>query len=591
MNGIEYDEDYCLSEKEESKEIDSINNTLKTLEYEIRHITTSSYSLIIRHGQKISESMIRLYLKKGHYKVNNANLNEILSYCSDNEIMAQSSIDFIRIINEFRNEEVLKSKITYDIIKAYLDTFNYFLIWFNEFYSEEYSTRPFSIYKISNLIQGLPSDESYLNDFEEHNAKPTLSKPIMNIIEKSYQKIEEDELDSINYEMDTPLTKSANEDEKDMDYLEGTVSSKTDDYQENNISIDADNYFEIDKSEIAIEKNEFKNEIDEIKRIESHKFIIEEESESLREKLSIKNRFRKIIENMIMEHTEKLKEEIEAQNERINNIENQIKEILSNVDEINKALQLSYQGQLESIDSDEKKDILIENYTNQYVETMSPKYFAKISKETDYMSEEEELLDTLGESAWNKLSKNSKTFLVTSKVMYNDLKRVDELEDYSGVCILVTKALEEEMFKRFFTKFIDYLKGKYGKDYSKYPTALIHIGKNKRKNLLFGKNFTMGDIAYVLCYHKSSSDNADQKRNNEKVLLEYTRECIFTDKSDDEIMKLLKGYAKDIEIIRKEYRNPSAHRNLIKRDIAKKCFNMVLDEKKLLKRMLDSFDI
>ena len=72
--------------------------------------------------------------------------------------------------------------------------------------------------------------------------------------------------------------------------------------------------------------------------------------------------------------------------------------------------------------------------------------------------------------------------------------------------------------------------------------------------------------------------------------MEYCKEHIFSNRNDDEIKTLLNDYASNIETIRIDYRNTSAHRNKIKRVNAKDCFDLVLDVEKLLKRMLDSFD-
>lgn len=58
--------------------------------------------------------------------------------------------------------------------------------------------------------------------------------------------------------------------------------------------------------------------------------------------------------------------------------------------------------------------------------------------------EENKLRALLGDSAWNKLQESSKSFLISSRVMYNSLVGMKSKIDYSGVCLLVTKALEVE---------------------------------------------------------------------------------------------------------------------------------------------------
>ena len=72
--------------------------------------------------------------------------------------------------------------------------------------------------------------------------------------------------------------------------------------------------------------------------------------------------------------------------------------------------------------------------------------------------------------------------------------------------------------------------------------------------------------------------------------MEYCKKYVFSRYSTEEIERTLNEYAKEIERIRIDYRNPSAHRGQIGRKNAKECFNLVIDVEKLLKRMLDSFD-
>ena len=173
--------------------------------------------------------------------------------------------------------------------------------------------------------------------------------------------------------------------------------------------------------------------------------------------------------------------------------------------------------------------------------------------------------------------------------MYNDLIMIEDITDYSGVCILVSKALEVEMFKRFYKDFIKYLEGKYSEDYEKYPAALIHTNRNKEKSIVFERNFYMGTVVYLLSPKKDRYKKKPQIKHDEKVLLEYCKDCIFSNKTEKEIMDALTEYSDDIENIKEKYRNPSAHRNAIQRTNAEECFKLVLDHEQLLKKMLNSF--
>ena len=170
--------------------------------------------------------------------------------------------------------------------------------------------------------------------------------------------------------------------------------------------------------------------------------------------------------------------------------------------------------------------------------------------------------------------------------MFSKLEKINENMDYSGICVLVTKALEIEIFDRFFKDFLKYLDNNYNKDYSKYPTALLF----RYKQPLYPERFTMGNIAFVLCYTENYNDTSEQIKNNKSKLLEYCKSCIFSNNSDEEIEKLLNIYASSIEDIRIRFRNPSAHRGYIKKTTAEECFKLVIDVERLLVKMLDSFD-
>ena len=180
----------------------------------------------------------------------------------------------------------------------------------------------------------------------------------------------------------------------------------------------------------------------------------------------------------------------------------------------------------------------------------------------------------------------SQTFLISAKVMYNHLILLNDIIDYSGVCVLVTKALEVELAKRFYSNFLKYLDQKYQHDYSKYPTALLFQGKTP----LLPEKFTMGNVAFVLCYLEDKYNSPQSRQNNKTRLLEYSKERLFSRLTLSEIDVLLQNYAKEIERIRKKYRNPSAHTNELKQVDAEECFNLVLDVEKFLKQMLDSYD-
>lgn len=242
--------------------------------------------------------------------------------------------------------------------------------------------------------------------------------------------------------------------------------------------------------------------------------------------------------------------------------------------------------QLDIAASIEEQEHILHAFTEECVERIVKEVNASNS-EKEFNIERNNLIDTLGEDAWNKLDDSSKTFLISSKVTFNNLEGLENVVDYSGVCLLVTKALENEMSKRFCKKFVDFLKQKYpGKaNYSQYPSTLLdRYGKPIKP-----KHFTLGSVAYVLCRLEDDELSEEIKVNNKSKLLEYSREKVFPGKTDDEITEILNDYADSIEEVKNDYRNPSAHTNKLGKIDAKECFDLVIDVEKLLKKMLDSF--
>lgn len=242
-----------------------------------------------------------------------------------------------------------------------------------------------------------------------------------------------------------------------------------------------------------------------------------------------------------------------------------------------------------------------EHIIHAFSEEFSDRLIQKMAsmKSEEIYAEEKRKLTATFENSWNKMDERSKSFLVSAKVIYKDISTHENIIDYSGVCLLVTKALELELSNRFCKKFLRFLKEKYpGKDnYKFYPTCLINQygGKPIRE-----KDFTFGSIAHLFCYtwNKSIDEycseihiTREQYFNNKSKIIEYCKASFFSNKSDKEIISLLFNYAEEIEKIRIEYRNKSAHTNAIRKVDAEECFDLIIDIEKLLKRMLDSFDI
>ncbi len=271
-------------------------------------------------------------------------------------------------------------------------------------------------------------------------------------------------------------------------------------------------------------------------------------------------------------------------------IDKKVDEIADKLDEITKIIgdyQSLVSRQIEMANNKEEIDRIISAYTDECVSRIVNGVNGRYAEKA-YSAEKAKLMLSLGESIWNKLDPVSQNFLITAKVTYNNLVTMSDIIDYSGVCLLVTKAVEVEMSNRFYKKYREFLRGKYpGKSgYTQYPTPLI----DKYGKPISAKHFTLGTVAYILCYSLDDSLTPEQINNNHAKLMEFMSSCLMKGKNEQVIDSHVQFIAEGVEDIRTDYRNPSAHTNQLKSTNAQQCFDLVLDVEKLLKTMLDSLD-
>ena len=281
----------------------------------------------------------------------------------------------------------------------------------------------------------------------------------------------------------------------------------------------------------------------------------------------------------------------------IDRIEGRIIDIAAKLEQLSKQIsgyQSLVEKQLELAVSPDEKERILHAFSEECVERIKREIDTN-NASREYNTELQKLIHTFGQNTWEKMEDSSRSFLVSSKIAFNNLINIENNVDYSGVCLLVTKALEVEMSKRFGKNFIAYLKGKYrGKEnYYQFPTALLNTyydeNNTPHKKPIRPKDFTLGKLPYVMCLFYTNGITDEQKENDRQKLIEYAKEKLFNEKTDEEILEILKDFAEAIEEVKKDYRNPSAHTNQVKRIDAEECFNLVIDVEKLLKRILDSF--
>ena len=283
-----------------------------------------------------------------------------------------------------------------------------------------------------------------------------------------------------------------------------------------------------------------------------------------------------------------LGEKIDAVQKTVDSISAQLQELSGRIS----IYQDLVEKQLEYAKDDlEEQEKILKVFTDTCVERVTEKIRSEYTVEL-YNSEKRKLIDSMGESAWSKLDADAQNFLVSSKVMYEKLVGISEIVDYSGVCLLVTKALELELGKRFCQDYIAYYKSAYpgraGREAAPLPIV------NKYRKYISAHDFTLGSFPFVIGNQFVQDISEEDKENIKNKIIEYVKQGVLrtfaTTHTDEEVLDLLFDFCDDVERVRKDYRNPSAHTNALTKISAKECFDLVLDVEKLLKRMLDAFD-
>ena len=287
----------------------------------------------------------------------------------------------------------------------------------------------------------------------------------------------------------------------------------------------------------------------------------------------------------IFAQMKEIKEGVAGLNQKMDILSKKLSEISNQIT----SYQSVVERQLEYASSDQEKEVIIRGFTEQCIEQIKNKT-KEFSGLAFYNHEKEKLIESFGESAWNKMDASSQNFLITSKITFEKYISMADVVDFSGVCLLVTSALENELTKRFCTGFIAFLDDKYQKKYENFPPALLNR-YSKTKRPTNAKHFEIGS---TLCIFNPSLPDwkltKEQQECTQQELLDYAKNRLMKECPEEKILPTFKKYAVTINDIRIKYRNKAAHTDALTRTDAKECFDLVIDVTKFLREMLDSFD-
>ena len=216
-----------------------------------------------------------------------------------------------------------------------------------------------------------------------------------------------------------------------------------------------------------------------------------------------------------------------------------------------------------------------------------------LQQQSDYVREKAALHEAFG-SSWQKLSSKSQGFLITSKVLYAKMTMDAALLDYSGVCILAAKAMEEELKQRFYKGFLGYMKKRFAfpSEVSAWPSVLYHKNRMREYVLLPEYKFTLGSVSRVCCTYRAGLSDRRVIETDKNRILEYSRDVLFKGTSNmQDIGAILQTIGADADHVTKKYRNPAAHTGNLRQHDARRCLDELIDVEKKMVWLMDEFSL
>lgn len=317
---------------------------------------------------------------------------------------------------------------------------------------------------------------------------------------------------------------------------------------------------------------------------------------------AVHNEMTREIKNFASNETQKLLKANDELHKSINLVhetqKSNTKDILDKLDRIDNkidTIQTSIMLYKEDVD-DRLNELYDENDKEQAISMFADQVVHKITRTFSEYNGNDEYEQTKLDlelkfgNQWNKLNEISKDFLITGKLLFNNLNKIEKPLDYSGVCILVTKAVELELKYRFYEKFCDYLEDYYPRQYDLWHYAVCRImSKNGKKIIqpIDEHSFTLGSIPHVCCIYHMNNIPIIFFENSKKRIFEYAKRQLFNEYNDEEIKRNIEWIGKTVSKIKNHYRNPAAHTNPLQKTDAQQCFDEIVDIQKELKKILE----
>ncbi len=270
-----------------------------------------------------------------------------------------------------------------------------------------------------------------------------------------------------------------------------------------------------------------------------------------------------------------------------------IKDSFNQIQQVRESLRSALESKEERIKECALKQLqdkvadIISRLTQNAISKQDEKYF------------EVQLRSKLSDEVWEKLDEKSKTFLITAKSNFESMVKMENRDslDYSGVCLLVTKALEVEVTKRFFSCYKTFLMRKYS-SVSQWPYVLRQRNHGQVTTSIINENeFTLGSVVPVMGMKRDYDSNGNivsyslNHGGTYNEFIRYAQGELFKFSDRRKVEASLEKDYRFVEKVRLDYRNPSAHRDRLTITSARACLEYVIDVQRMLKEMLSEMKI
>lgn len=210
-----------------------------------------------------------------------------------------------------------------------------------------------------------------------------------------------------------------------------------------------------------------------------------------------------------------------------------------------------------------------------------------VENTSDYNKFKKYISDTIGSEAWEKMTHNAQIFLITGELLYDQWKVYgDENIDFAPICMSVSKALEVEVTRRYFTGYFNYL----NRNDMKIPADML-VKENGEFREKREDEFMLGNITGVTGYAAYLDTNmvrlVGRLTDENQKFLKYAKEDLFSGLSEVKCIEIIKKHIFNIKKVCVNYRNPSAHKQKISKVSARECLDFMVDVKKVIGEMLD----